>query len=268
MLPEERRILIRERLASQRTVSAVDLARELGAAIATIRRDLAVLEAEGVLVRSHGGAVSKTSTADFQPSYQVLRNSNRDEKRAIAAAARELIVDGEIVFFEGSTTVFELVDQLPRHARLTAVTNSPAILNRLAQNTSMTVMSTGGELKKDMNYLCGSWTRDVLAQTRLDKAIVGVSAIDAAYGVSTTRPAHAEVKKLLTSAARTRIGLVDHSKFGKQNFAYVGAVTDLDIVVTSSLAPQAQIDALRAAGVEVIVDAPPKSADTRIVGRK
>ena len=263
MLPEERRILIRERLASQRTVSAVDLARELRVAIATIRRDLATLEGEGVLVRSHGGAVSKSSTTDFQPSYQVLQNSHREEKRAIAAAARTLIVEGEIVFFEGSTTVYELADQLPRHARLTAVTNSPAILNRLAQNPAMTVMSTGGELKKDMNYLCGSWTRDVLSQTRLDKAIVGVSAIDCAYGISTTRPAHAEVKKLLTNAARTRIGLVDHSKFGRQNFAYVGAVTDLDVVVTSSLAPEAQIDALRAAGVEVIVApmSPPRRHD-------
>lgn len=259
MLPEERRILIRERLATQRTVSAVDLAHDLGAAIATIRRDLAVLEAEGVLVRSHGGAVSKTPTADFQLSYQVLQNSNREEKRAIAAAARPLIVDGEIVFLEGSTTVYELADQLPRHARLTVVTNSPAILNRLAQNAAMTVMSTGGELKKDMNYLCGSWTRDVLSQTRLDKAIVGVSAIDAGYGISTTRPAHGEIKKLLASAARTRIGLIDHSKFGKQSFAYVGAITDLDIVVTSSLAPEAQLEALRSAGIEVIVAQMPES---------
>lgn len=255
MLSEERRILIRERLAKQRTVSATDLAAELGVAIATIRRDLATLEAEGALVRSHGGAVSKTSSADFQPSYQVSQNSHRDEKRAIAAAAAQLILDGEIVFLEGSTTVYELADQLPRNARLTVVTNSPPILNRIAQNAAMSVLSTGGELKKDLNYLCGMWTREVLTRTRLDKAIVGVSAIDAEYGISTTRPAHAEVKKLLTAAARTRIGLIDHSKFGRQNFAYVGPVSDLDIVVTSSLAPAEQVAALRAAGVEVIVAA-------------
>lgn len=255
MLPEERRILIRERLASQRTVTAADLVKELGVAMATIRRDLAILEEEGALVRSHGGAVSKSSTADFQPSYQVAQASNREEKKAIAEAARSLILDGEIVFFEGSSTVFELACTLGRYARLTVVTNSPPILNRLSQETGsgLTLMSTGGEFQRDLNYLCGIWTRDILSKTRLDKAFLGVSAIDAAYGISTTRPAHAEIKKVLTTAARTHIGLADHTKFGKQNFTYVGPITDLDIVVTSSLTTEEHIEALRAAGIKVVV---------------
>jgi len=253
MLPEERRIVIRERLATQRTVTATELVKTLGVTLATIRRDLAILETEGALVRSHGGAVSKSSNTDFQPSYQVLQNTNRDEKKAIAAAAKSLIMDGEIVFLEGSTTVFELAGLLTRFAHLTVVTNSPPILSRLSQDSSMMLMSTGGELQKDLHYLCGAWTRDVLSQTRLDKAILGISAIDPAYGVSTTRPAHAEIKKLLTSVAKTRIGLVDHTKFGKQNFAYVGPITDFDTIVTSSLTPAVHIDALRAAGIEVIV---------------
>jgi DeoR family transcriptional regulator, fructose operon transcriptional repressor len=253
MLPEERRIFIRERLATQRTVTATELVKALGVAMATVRRDLAILEMEGALVRSHGGAVSKSSNTDFQPSYQVLQNTNRDEKKAIAAAAKSLIMDGEIVFLEDSTTVFELAGLLTRFAHLTVVTNSPPILSRLSQDSSMMLMSTGGELQKDLHYLCGAWTRDVLSQTRLDKAILGISAIDPAYGVSTTRPAHAEIKKLLTSVAKTRIGLVDHTKFGKQNFAYVGPITDFNTIVTSSLTPAAHIDALRSAGIEVII---------------
>ena len=135
MLPEERRIFIRERLATHRTVTAIELVKELGVAMATIRRDLAILETEGALVRSHGGAVSKSSSADFQPSYQVQQNTNRAEKKAIAAAAKSLILDGEIVFLEGSTTVFELAGLLTRYAHLTVVTNSPPILGRLSQDS-------------------------------------------------------------------------------------------------------------------------------------
>lgn len=253
MLPEERRILIRERLSSQRTVTAADLVKELGVAMATIRRDLAILEEEGALVRSHGGAVSKSSSTNFQPSYQVAQASNRDEKKAIAAAARALILEGETVFLEGSSSVFELACALGKYARLTVVTNSPPILNRLSQEAGLTLMSTGGEFQRDLNYLCGIWTREILSKTRLDKAFLGVSAIDANYGISTTRPAHAEIKKLLTTAAKTRIGLVDHSKFGKQNFTYVGPLSDLDIVVTSSLTPEEHIEALRSAGIQVVV---------------
>lgn len=253
MLPEERRMFIRELLATQRTVAAHDLVGELGVALATIRRDLAVLEQEGVLVRSHGGAVSKSSNLDFQPPYQVLRHVNIDEKKAIAAAVQPYIQDGEIMFLEGSTTVFEVVEYLVRHNHLTVVTNSPPILNRLMQGSSLTVMSTGGELQRDLHYLGGLWTRELLSKIRFDKAIIGVSAIDPQYGVSTTRPAQAEIKKLLTSVARTRIGLADHTKFGKQNFSFVGPISDFDVIVTSSLTSPDYIAALRDAGVEVIV---------------
>lgn len=177
------------------------------------------------------------SSTNFQPSYQVAQASNREEKRAIAAAAHALILEGETVFLEGSSSVFELACALGKHARLTVVTNSPAILNRLSQEAGLTLMSHRREFQRDLNYLCGIWAREILSKTRLDKAFLGVSAIDASYGISTTRPAHAEIKKVLTTAAKTRIGLADHSKFGKQNFTYVGPLTDLDIVVTSSPDP-------------------------------
>ena len=149
--------------------------------------------------------------------------------------------------------VTALAERFPQDRELTVVTNSPPILNRLAQESGLTLMSTGGEFQRDLNYLCGIWTRDILSKTRLDKAFLGVSAIDAAYGISTTRPAHAEIKKVLATAARTRIGLADHTKFVKQNFTYVGPITDLDVVVTSSLTPEEHIEALRATGIKVVV---------------
>src|SRR5271163_5315370 len=101
MLAEERRFRIRELLSAQRTVSASDLCDILAVTAATIRRDLAALEQQGVLVRSHGGAVSRMSSTNFQPSYESLGRSNRAEKQAIAREAERLILDGETVFLEG-----------------------------------------------------------------------------------------------------------------------------------------------------------------------
>ncbi len=83
MLAEERRFRIREILATQRTISASELCSVLEVTPATIRRDLAALEQEGVLVRSHGGAVSRMSSTKFQPSYEILARS----KVGIASAA-------------------------------------------------------------------------------------------------------------------------------------------------------------------------------------
>src|SRR5258708_31832893 len=93
MLAEERRFRIREILTTQRTINASELCGALEVTPATIRRDLAALEDEGVLVRSHGGAVSRMSNTKFQPSYDTLARSNSEEKRALACEPENLILD-------------------------------------------------------------------------------------------------------------------------------------------------------------------------------
>lgn len=253
LLAEERRFRIRELLSVQRTVSASDLRRMFDVTAATVRRDLATLEKEGVLVRSHGGAVSRTSSTNFQPSYEVLGRSNRAEKEAIAREAEHLILDGETVFLEGSSTVYELARRLCHRNRLTVVTNSPPIVYLLQRSQNVSVICTGGELQKDVFYLSGVWAQNALSEIRVDKAIIGVSAIDPRYGISTASQAEAQIKKLILKAAKVCIGLADHSKFGSQGFAYVGAITDLDILITDSGTDSVHLRALGEAGLELIV---------------
>ncbi|MGH9684873.1 MAG: DeoR/GlpR family DNA-binding transcription regulator [Candidatus Acidiferrales bacterium] len=253
IMAEERRFRIREMLSVQRTVSAAELRDVLEVTAATVRRDLAVLEKEGVLVRSHGGAVSRTSSTNFQPSYDALGRSNRVEKQAIAREAERLILDGETVFLEGSTTVYELARRLCHRNRLTVVTNSPPIVFQLQRSPNVAVISTGGELRKDVFYLSGVWAQHALSEIRVDKAILGVSAIDPVYGISTASQAEAQIKKMVLKAAKVRIALADHSKFGTQGFAYVGPVTDIDILVTDSGADPKYLRALRETGVELIL---------------
>jgi DeoR family fructose operon transcriptional repressor len=253
MLAEERRFRIREILAVNRTVSAAELTDLLGVTAATIRRDLAALEDEGVLLRSHGGAVSRTSSTSFQPSYNALVRTNPGAKYAIAREAAKLILDGETLFLEGSTTVFELAKQLNQNQRVTVVTNSPLIVTQLQSNSAAKVMCTGGELQKDVFYLSGLWAQRSLMEIRVDKAFLGVSAIDPSYGISTASQAEAQIKKILVNIAKVRIGLVDHSKFGNKSFAQVGPITDLNIVITDFETDPKYITQLREAGVEVIV---------------
>jgi len=253
LLAEERRFRIREILSRERTVSASDLIRDLGVTAATVRRDLAVLEKEGVLVRSHGGAVSRTSSTNFQPSYEALGRSNRAEKQAIAREADRLILDGETVFLEGSTTVYELARRLLHRNRLTVITNSPPIVDEFQRSQHVSVISTGGELQKDVFYLSGVWAQRALSEIRVDKAVLGISAIDPQYGISTASQAEAQIKKMILKSARVSIALADHSKFGNQGFAYVGPTTDIDILVTDSVTDPKYLRPLREAGVELIL---------------
>ncbi len=253
MLADERRFRIREILSKQRTVSASVLREALGATAATIRRDLAVLEKEGVLVRSHGGAVSRTSSTNFQPSYEVLQRENRVEKVAIATAAAAMLMDGDTVFLEGSTTVFELSRRLGSLNRLTVATNSPPIVCQLQRWTGVNVVCTGGDLQRDQFYLSGLWAQHALSEIRVDKAILGITAIDFQYGHSCASQAEAQVKRMLVKAGKQCIGLVDHTKFGKQAFVRVGPVNDFTTIITDSNTSPEQIAGLRDAGVEVVV---------------
>jgi DeoR family transcriptional regulator, fructose operon transcriptional repressor len=253
MLAEERRFRIREILTGQRTVTATQLTQILGVTAATIRRDLASLESEGVLLRSHGGAVSRTSSTNFQLSYDALLRTNSLEKAAIAREADSLILDGETVFLEGSSTVYELAKLLQRRTRLTVVTNSPPILAQLQPNPGITVMCTGGDLQKDTFYLSGVWAERVISEIRVDKAIIGVSALDPAYGFSAARQCESQIKKLLAKAAKQRIALADHSKFGKQSFSFVGPASGVDVVITDSKTSPKYVEGLRQDGLEVIV---------------
>ena len=253
MLAEERRFRIREILTTQRTVNASELCATLEVTPATIRRDLAALEAEGVLVRSHGGAVSRMSSTKFQPSYETLVRSNSQEKAAIARAAEKLILDGDTVFLEGSTTVLELAGLLHNRNRLTVVTNSPTIVCQLQRSPGISVLCTGGDLQKDIFYFSGEWAHRALSEIRLDKAVLGVSAIDPGYGISTANHAEAHIKKMIVKAAKTCIALADHSKFGKQSFAFVGPVNDIHTLITDSGTDSKYINDLREAGLEVIV---------------
>lgn len=253
MLAAERRLRIREILSAQRSISASSLIETLHATAATIRRDLAALEREGVLVRSHGGAVSRTSSTNFQPNYETLQHVNRGEKMAIAAAAERLLMDGDTVFLEGSTTVFELVRRLGSFNRLTIATNSPLIVCQLQRYEGVSVVCTGGDLQRDQFYLSGLWAHHALSEIRVDKAILGITAIDCKYGHSCASQAEAQVKRMLVKAGKQRIGLVDHTKFGNQAFVFVGPATDFTTIITDSKTDPAQIAGLREAGVEVIV---------------
>ncbi len=261
MLAEERRFRIREIVSGQRTVSAVDLKNILGVTAATIRRDLTALEQEGLLIRSHGGAVSRISNTNFQPSYEALGRTNRDEKRVIAEEAAKLILDGDTIFLEGSTTVYELALKLHQRNRLTVVTNSPLILCQLQRSPNINVLCTGGDLQHDIFYLSGLWAQRSVSEIRVDKAILGISAIDPAYGMSTASQAEASIKKLIIKAAKVRIGLADHSKFGNQGFSYIGPSTDLDVLITDSGTDASQLQALRDAGIQVLVASSPPAVE-------
>src|ERR1035438_9099433 len=112
-------------------VGVEDLAELLGVSTATIRRDLARLADQGVITRSHGGAMRADVGLEVPISYR--RGTAVAQKRRIAAAAATLIGEGAIVGITGGTTTIAVARALASVRKLTVVTNALNVGMELAQ---------------------------------------------------------------------------------------------------------------------------------------
>jgi DeoR family transcriptional regulator of aga operon len=168
---------------------AVDaLADQLRVSVVTIRRDLDVLEQQGLLRRTHGGAVSieplfyEPFKKDRSFLAQVERQAN--EKRRIGRAAAALINPGETIAITPGTTTAEIIRGLPLNSKITVVTNTANIAMELSKRKDINVFVTGGHLHGDWFSLVGPSAIRSLENMLIHTMFVGADGIDPEWGVS------------------------------------------------------------------------------------
>ena len=129
MFEEERQIRIMNELTEHRSMSVADLARILNVSGSTIRRDLTSMEQNGLIRRTHGGAMIVEEVAE-NLSYDRRSSRDSDLKEKIAAAAAGLIRDGETILLN-SSSVTSLMPRYMTARNLTVITNSIRIAQEL-----------------------------------------------------------------------------------------------------------------------------------------
>src|SRR5688572_21304593 len=107
---EERRRRIRQLVEGQSLGSVGDLSKRFNVSAVTIRSDLAALSDMGAVVRVHGGALPPGDTDELP--INIKQTLHHAEKVRIAAAAAELIQDGETVILDSGTTTAEIARQI------------------------------------------------------------------------------------------------------------------------------------------------------------
>jgi len=253
MFVEERKQRILERIETQRKVTVAELCERFHVSSATIRSDLRDLEAAGLLVRTHGGAMVKTKTGLEQDMVQ-RGTQHLAEKRRVAERALELIEDGDTIILDTGTTTLELARLLGSRRDLTVVTNDLAIALALEAIESVRVLLVGGLMRR--NYHCtvihGSTGKDLLAGLSVDKAFMACNSFSVEKGASTPDLTHAETKKLMMSIAAKVILLFDASKLGRTSFAQFAALEAVDTIVTDAIGAEDRAR-LEESGVDVLV---------------
>jgi DeoR family transcriptional regulator of aga operon len=236
---------------------AVDaLADQLRVSVVTIRRDLDVLEQQGLLRRTHGGAVSieplfyEPFKKDRSFLAQVERQAN--EKRRIGRAAAALINPGETIAITPGTTTAEIIRGLPLNSKITVVTNTANIAMELSKRKDINVFVTGGHLHGDWFSLVGPSAIRSLENMLIHTMFVGADGIDPEWGVSCFSADEAELNATMVRHSRRHIAVVDHTKLNVVANWRICDSTTLKTLITDTGAADELVAPYLKLGIEVI----------------
>jgi DeoR family transcriptional regulator of aga operon len=246
---------ILQRLRVNGSLNIIELCEQCRASVATIRRDLQELETRGLLLRTHGGAVSLEplfyEAFRKDESFTDLIGRQAAEKRRIGQAAAEMIEPGNAISLTHGTTTAEVIRCLRYGSGIKVVTNAVNIAMELSKRKDIEVFVTGGHLWGDRFSLVGSAAIDALRQVNVDIAFLGADGIDPSAGLTCRSPEEAAVNRVIVKQARKRIVVIDHTKFGVVASWSVCRVEDCAMIITDKATTKKLIDPYVKRGVEV-----------------
>ncbi len=236
MLVPERRDLILEEVRRRGAVSVADLALHLDVSGMTVRRDLDVLAADGLLEKVHGGA-RVPATRSQELGFEANVSRQRVQKEAIARVAAELVRPGMAVGISGGSTAWTLARQLRDVPGLTLVTNSLRVSDlyrgavRGDEQAAATVVLVGG-IRTPSDALVGPVAVRSLEVLHLDVVFLGVHGLDAQAGLTTPNLLEAETDRAFVEAGRQVVVVADSSKWGVVGLTTIADLDAADVVVT------------------------------------
>ncbi|MFP5231752.1 MAG: DeoR/GlpR family DNA-binding transcription regulator [Acidobacteriota bacterium] len=238
------------------TVAVDDLSTQLSVSVVTIRRDLDLLEQQGLLRRTHGGAVS-IEPLFYEPfkkdrSFQEQVERLANEKRRIGRAAAALINPGETIAITPGTTTAEIIRGLPLASRITVVTNTVNIAMELSKRKDINVFVTGGHLHGDWFSLVGPSAIRSLENMLIQTMFIGADGIDAQWGLSCLSSDEAELNSTVAAHSRRHIAVVDHTKFGVVTNWRICEMSLIQKLITDTGATDEMIAPFQKLGIEVI----------------
>ena len=248
----ERRRRILAAVHERGMVSLREAAELVGASEVTVRRDLRLLSDQGLLRRTHGGAATAQDSAR-EASYLEKARQAAGEKDLIAAAAAELVPDGGAIALGAGTTTLALARRLADRQGLTIVTTSLLVCQALLEAPGVSVLVSGGSLRRSTHALIGPLAEQALSGLHVDTLFVSGNGLSALRGLSTPDVLAAAVDQRLAGTATRIVVLADHTKVGVEAVTRTIPTSAIDVVITDDRADPGEVQRLRDAGVEVTV---------------
>jgi DeoR family transcriptional regulator, aga operon transcriptional repressor len=250
LMIDERRRRICELVRLDGRVLVDALSSRFGTSQVTIRADLAALDAAGLLLRTHGGALPREPADE---SLGVRQMQHHAEKVRIAQYAASLIRDGETIILDSGTTTAEIANAIRRieFKGINVITNALNVAALLMDVPSVRLIVPGGVLRRESNSLSGPMAETALANLQADRLYLGADGVDPEIGVMTPHLQEAELNAKMMRISQQVIVVADASKLLRRNVSLIAKVDQIQMLITDiSAAPEA-VEQLRLRGVDV-----------------
>lgn len=243
----QRREKILASILEKRHVTARDLAVELSASEATIRRDLKAMAADGEIELVYGGATLRR-LSDY--SFRSKQQRNVEAKRGIGRLAADLVGEDEQLFLDPGTTCFEMVPYLKSRRRLSIICASARLAIEL-DAPGISVILLGGQYRPDRMDTVGPLAAATLDQLRGYRCFIGADGLDRELGPTAADLESADINRRAVRNARQTVLLVDHTKFASTSLCKIVGWESVSRIVTNRAPTPEWMDFLGARGIQV-----------------
>lgn len=232
MFATERRKTIMDLLQNKKRLTVKELAKEINVSEATLRADLNKMELDGLLTRTHGGAILNDEK-DNNTSFSVRAQKNREEKIKIAKEAIKYVEDKQCILLDASSTALEVARLLTHsNLRLTIVTTGVMTALELKDNTNLTVILIGGVLTNKSTSIEGTLGLETLNHVNIDVMFTSGNGFSFENGLTDFNFYEVELKKQLVKRSARLIALVDSSKIGVNSSSAFARAEEIDMLIT------------------------------------
>ena len=251
MAGTNRRKKIVEIIKEHGKISCIDLSRIFKVTPETIRRDLAYLQDQGLLIRTPGGAAANIELNLL--SVELRKQEHFEHKLAIARKAASFICDKDVIFLDAGTTVCLMCEFLPQDKEIFVVTNSAECISKLSDKENITLIALGGILHRKTMAFTGEHAVNTLQSFAINKTFISALAVSEKFGVLDSNADEALLNRLSIEKASKTFLLVDSSKFGKIAYINVCPIDFLSTIITDSRLDAGIVDTLKELSLNVVI---------------
>lgn len=215
----------------------------------TIRADIASLAQNGLVIKTHGGAMSVENRMNIEIPIARKIQMNVREKQLIAQAAAAHIHPGDTIILDSGSTTLEIAKKL-KGKTITVITNDVLIAKTLIDLGGPSVLVAGGQPLNSVYALHGADTEAYFSRVHVNKLFLGCDAVDVEWGISNRTIGEVATKRAMMHASQEIIAVADGSKLNRRVFAKLCEISEVDALITDAISDQDR-ERLETQGVQV-----------------